>query len=200
MNQKLLKDKIYLTLLAFYDNKLMPSYTALGKQTGVTRQTVAKRINQLIQEGIIAINEEKILLVKNEEQLDKEYLKSVLEKEHNILAIQMALNEIPQSQINVYKTAKQLSVSPQTIYSNIEARGIVYGIVSEGIIKYVGSTKHFEERIRQHIKKRPFLERKNFIILKEIDLDNRFDYEKQLIKILQPEWNIMSKTDTQEEK
>lgn len=200
MNQKLLKDKIYLTLLAFYDNKLMPSYTALGKQTGVTRQTVAKRVNQLIQEGIIAINEERILLVKNEEQLDKEYLKSVLEKEHNILAIQMALNEIPQSQINVYKTAKQLSVSPQTIYSNIEARGIVYGIVSEGIIKYVGSTKHFEERIRQHIKKRPFLERKNFIILKEIDLDNRFDYEKQLIKILQPEWNIMSKTDTQEEK
>jgi hypothetical protein len=43
--------------------------------------------------------------------------------------------------------------------------------MSEGKIKYVGSSKNFYERIKQHIRKRPFLEEKDFVILKEVPYD-----------------------------
>ena len=77
------------------------------------------------------------------------------------------------------------------IYANKNSECVVYGIVSEGVVKYVGSTKHYQERIKEHILKRPFLTSNNFIILKRVELNERFSYEGVLIKILKPEWNIM---------
>ena len=81
---------------------------------------------------------------------------------------------------------------PRDLSEFTPAGTIVYGIMSEGKIKYVGSSKNFYERIKQHIRKRPFLEEKDFVILKEVPYNqNRFNYELELIHLLQPEWNIM---------
>lgn len=71
---------------------------------------------------------------------------------------------------------------------------VVYGIVSEGKIKYVGTSNNFQDRINKHINKRPFLEKKDFVILKEVNFNqNRFNYELELIHLLQPEWNVLGK-------
>ena len=52
MKNKLLKDNVYLTLLAFYRNQKMPSYSELGRKIGLTRQTVSTRVKKLIQDKI----------------------------------------------------------------------------------------------------------------------------------------------------
>jgi predicted GIY-YIG superfamily endonuclease len=62
-----------------------------------------------------------------------------------------------------------MRMARKTVYTKVQV--VVYGIISEGKIKYVGSTSRYEERIKEHIKKRPFLDSKDFIILKEIDDD-----------------------------
>lgn len=77
----------------------------------------------------------------------------------------------------------------------VDYHSVVYGIYSEGKIKYIGTTAHFEKRIKQHIAKRPYLTSNNFIILADsnnIQID-KFKIENQLIDLLQPEWNIMGK-------
>ena len=48
----LLKDKVYLMLLAFYNNKKMPTYEQLGQEIGLSRQTVSSRIKKLINDNI----------------------------------------------------------------------------------------------------------------------------------------------------
>ena len=90
---------------------------------------------------------------------------------------------------------QNLNISKDNYYNQLSRNEVIYGIVSEGIVKYVGCTQNYEKRMKQHIKKRPFLSCNNFIILKQIDNKdvNRFDYEKILIQLLQPEWNIASK-------
>ena len=58
MKNKLLKDNVYLTLLAFYRNQKMPSYSELGRKIGLTRQTVSTRVKKLIQDKIIELDED----------------------------------------------------------------------------------------------------------------------------------------------
>lgn len=62
---------------------------------------------------------------------------------------------------------------------------IVYGIIHEGKLKYIGSTKNFPLRI---IKKRPFLTKDNFIIIKGVPFNTQFNVELDLIHYLQPEY------------
>lgn len=83
--------------------------------------------------------------------------------------------------------AKELEVSRSSLY--LDTHKVIYAIISEGKIKYIGTTSHYEDRIAQHIKKRPFLTPSNFIIL--VDNVNKFDIELDLIHLLQPEWNQM---------
>ena len=188
MNHELLKNNVYLTLLAFYDNKEMPKYVELGKAAGVTRQTAAKRVKELTDSGVIQIVDD-ILLVENDMELDVGILRDLLTKNPNITAIE--LESIFFGGDNKYKIMKDLDMSYGCYYAQLHEKSVVYGIVSEGIVKYVGCTKNYEERIKQHIRKRPFLDRSNFIILKEIDSNDRYQYERQLIDIIDPEWNTI---------
>ena len=73
------------------------------------------------------------------------------------------------------------------------AHSVVYAIVYEGKIRYVGCSNRFEARRRQHKEKRPFLTDDNFIIMYDNVGKNLFAMERELIRILQPEWNIMLK-------
>lgn len=70
---------------------------------------------------------------------------------------------------------------------------VIYGIVVQGELKYVGSTENLKSRMIEHINKRPFLTQKNFIVLKYCGLKPRFEQEAEVIATLNPPWNIMSK-------
>lgn len=70
---------------------------------------------------------------------------------------------------------------------------VIYGIVVQGELKYVGSTESLKSRMIDHINKRPFLTKKNFVVLKNCGLKSRFKQEAEIIAALNPPWNIMSK-------
>ena len=193
MKNKLLKDNVYLTLLAFYRNQKMPSYSELGRKIGLTRQTVSTRVKKLIQDKIIELDEDNNVIVLEEIDVDKDLLRQILTETPNIDVVDLnfRLNGQLKEVDSVYDLSDLIDVPTSTIYANKNAECVVYGIVSEGVVKYVGSTKHYQERIKEHILKRPFLTSNNFIILKRVELNERFSYEGVLIKILKPEWNIM---------
>ena len=194
MNLSLLKNNVYLTLLAFYNGQKMPSYTQLGAKTGLTRQTVSKKVQELIEQQLIQIDDN-ILTVSIIMDIDVGLLRDILTQQPGINVVELKKQLIRQEAVegNVIDLAKELHMSRSTIYNYQHAKMVVYGIISEGIIKYIGSTKNYEERIKQHMLNRPFLSRNNFIILKEITDNDRFLYERVLIQTLQPEWNIMNK-------
>lgn len=185
MYKSLLKNNVYLFLLSFYNNKVMPNFVELAKFMGVTRQTVSTKIKKLLDDKIINI-ENNVVKVENQLDLDVELLKKILLKYPDISYIDLE---------NIFCYNKDEKGILLTLEENeyINEERVVYGIISEGIIKYVGSTKEYSERIEQHIRKRPFLSSNNFIILKYVEGKDRFDYEKQLIKILQPEQNDLGK-------
>lgn len=193
MKNKLLKDNVYLTLLAFYRNQKMPSYSELGRKIGLTRQTVSTRVKKLIQDKIIELDEDNNVIVLEEIDVDKDLLRQILTETPNIDVVDLnfRLNGELKEVDSVYDLSDLIDVPTSTIYANKNSECVVYGIVSEGVVKYVGSTKHYQERIKEHILKRPFLTSNNFIILKRVELNERFSYEGVLIKILKPEWNIM---------
>lgn len=192
MNLDLLKDNVYLTLLAFYDNVKMPSFVSLSQKTGLTRQTVSKKVKNLLDTELIIIDENDIVHVSNKLDIN-------VNKLNYILTLYPGINVLTLKEKlfgpvdNISEAAKELGLSRTSIYHCKNSKMVVYGIISEGIVKYIGSTKCYEERIKQHILNRPFLTNSNFIILKEIDENDRFFQERQLIEIIQPEWNIMGK-------
>lgn len=149
-------DSVYLLLLK-YDNQKMPSYTFIAKELGCTRQTVSKKVKNLIDQGLIKLSDDKIIKVK---KIEEEVIITEAENDNS----EIILKEY-----------------------------VIYGIVSEGKLKYVGSTGCFKQRIYQHTSIRPFLTRNNFIILKIVSRKERYSKERELIKALSPEWNIMSK-------
>lgn len=83
--------------------------------------------------------------------------------------------------------AKELGMSRSSLY--LSDHSVVYAIQSEGKIKYIGTTAHFENRRADHIKKRPFLTPANFLILVDNVGSDKFNIELELIHLLKPEWN-----------
>lgn len=192
MNFELLKDRVYLTLLAFYNYDRIDSYEKLGQKCGISRQTASKKVKQLIDKELVSIDERKCIVVKNELDIDVRLLQKILNSDPNINAIELK-EKLFSIKENIIDIAEEFNVSRSTVYHYLSQDMVVYGIVSEGMIKYIGSTKNYEERMKQHILKRPFLTPSNFIILKQITENDRFTLERELIHIIQPEWNIMSK-------
>lgn len=192
MNFELLKDRVYLTLLAFYNYDRIDSYEKLGQKCCISRQTASKKVKQLIDKELVSIDERKCIVVKNELDIDIYLLQKILNSDPNINALELK-EKLFSIKENITDIAEEFNVSKSTVYHYLSQDMVVYGIVSEGMIKYIGSTKNYEERIKQHILKRPFLTPSNFIILKQITENDRFTLERELIHIIQPEWNIMSK-------
>lgn len=190
MDYSLLKNKVYLTLLAYYDQKKMPSYIELGEKVGISRQTASTRTKELFDEGLIEKSDNKIA-VQNKLNIDVLLLKSYLDNNRfdPVELKQLLFEDSEQTKTDL---AKELGVSRASIY--LDQHTVIYAICSEGKIKYIGTTTHYEDRINQHIKKRPFLTPSNFIVLVDNILGSGYRTELELIHLLQPEWNIIGKS------
>lgn len=169
------KNKVYLHLLVYFNNTPMPSYVDLAKMIGCSRQTISKKVKELIDLEYVDIDDLGVVHVDNVLHLNVEEMKPFLNPQYN-RTIEIDKKEIQKQAI-------------EEMNRNV----IIYGIISEGTLKYVGSTFRYLERMREHMLKRPFLKEQNFIILQEVSERERFRKEDALIKMLSPEWNIMSK-------
>ena len=190
MDYSLLKNKVYLTLLAQYDQKKMPSYVELGEKVGISRQTASTKTKELFDKGLIEKIDNKIV-VCNSLNIDVVLLKSYLDNNRfdPVELKQLLFEDSEQTKTDL---AKELGVSRASIY--LDQHTVIYAICSEGKIKYIGTTTHYEDRINQHIKKRPFLTPSNFIVLVDNILGSGYRTELELIHLLQPEWNIIGKS------
>ena len=184
----LLRNKVYLILLANYNQKKIPSFIELGKLTDLTRQTASNKVKELVEKGLISLDDNNIVTVLNPLNINVADLRSYLEMAQSFNPQELKECLFGLSSETIKNQAKELKMSRTSLY--LDDNGVVYGIVSEGKIKYIGTSAHFEYRIQQHIKKRPFLKPSDFVILAE---NKSFNIEKELIHLLEPEWNIMSK-------
>lgn len=199
----LLKDEIYLYLLAFYNLHTKPTYTQLAEELRVTRQTISTKFKNLLDTNIISLKKEKgkqILIIKNPLELNVKKVREYLEQNNNYIANYQDfiyyINDYcynNRKQVNNRQIIKKLKMSKQTYYDHKEAT--LYGIIYENELKYIGQTYTYKHRIRQHISNRPFLSEENFIILKKNIQGDPHEIERYLIEVLNPEWNIANRTD-----
>ena len=195
LKNTLIKNKVYLYLLAFYDGCPLPPSTVLAKQIGITRQTVSKKYKELKDTEIITITPSETIVVKNEYNIDKNVLKNFLQNNSNY-SYETLLSILKLPFNNRKEIEEKYGISVKTL-KNEETKDdnfcYIYGIVINGILEYVGSTNNLELRKKQHILRRPFLKDENFIILKKLSSQDKLDEEKLNIKLYKPEWNIVSK-------
>lgn len=195
LKNTLIKNKVYLYLLAFYDGCPLPPSTVLAKQIGITRQTVSKKYKELKDTEIITITPSETIIVKNEYNIDKNVLKNFLQNNSNY-SYETLLSILKLPFNNRKEIEEKYGISVKTL-KNEETKDdnfcYIYGIVINGVLEYVGSTNNLELRKKQHILRRPFLKDENFIILKKLSSQDKLDEEKLNIKLYNPEWNIVSK-------
>ncbi len=195
LKNTLIKNKVYLYLLAFYDGCPLPPSTVLAKQIGITRQTVSKKYKELKDTEIITITPLETIIVKNEYNIDKNVLKNFLQNNSNY-SYEALLSILKLPFNNRKEIEEKYGISVKTL-KNEETKDdnfcYIYGIVIDGVLEYVGSTNNLELRKKQHILRRPFLKDENFIILKKLSSQDKLDEEKLNIKLYNPEWNIVSK-------
>jgi hypothetical protein len=199
----LLKDEIYLYLLAFYNLHTRPTYVQLAEELKMTRQTISTKFKNLLNTNIILLKKEKgkqILVIKNPLEINVKKIREYFEQNNNYIANYQDfiyyINDYcynNRKQVNNRQIIKKLKMSKQTYYNHKEA--ILYGIIYENELKYIGQTYTYKHRIHQHISNRPFLSEENFIILKKDIQGDPHEIERYLIEVLNPEWNIMNKID-----
>ena len=190
MDYSLLKNKIYLTLLAYYNNEKIPSFVKLGNKVGVTRQTASSRVKELTTSKLVVVDDNNNIFVENPLNIDVKKLRCYLDATTDFDPVELKILLFPPlegEEVIKTKLAQDLGISRASLY--LDKHSVVYAICSEGRIKYIGTTKHYEDRIAQHIKNRPFLTPANFIILVDDVSKNGFNIELDLIHLLKPEWN-----------
>lgn len=196
LKNTLIKNKVYLYLLAFYDKCTLPPTTALAKQIGITRQTVSKKYKELQDIGVLNIDDSKIISIKNEYNINKDQLKDFLINNSNY-SYETLLKALGLLLGTRKEIEEKYGISVKTL-KNEETKNTeycyIYGIIMNEELEYIGSTNNFELRKKQHIIKRPYLKDENFIILKKLPFQEKLEEEKLNIKIYNPEWNEMSKT------
>lgn len=197
LKNTLIKNKVYLYLLAFYDSCPLPPSTVLAKQIGITRQTVSKKYKELQENGILSFTKDNCIIMKNEYNINTITLKNFLQNNSNYTyeSLLEAIGLMLDTRKDIERT---YGISVRTLKTDETKDNeycYIYGIIVNGELEYVGSTNNFELRKKQHILRRPFLKDENFIILKKLSFQDKLDEEKLNIKLYNPEWNIVSKTE-----
>lgn len=152
------KDKLYQLLFKEYNGKPLPNYSQLGRESGLTRQTVSKRIKDYENKELLTYDNNNCIQIKDIFEIDFQ------------------------------DGIKHFNFNDE---EDLNKSAIIYAIIEDGIVKYVGQTENYENRKLQHMKKREWLKENNFIILTKTSIQNKSLYERMFIKAIQPEWNVM---------
>ena len=193
----LLTNDMYLYLLINQHKIIKVNCSKLASEVGKTRQTLSKYYKELLDEDMVSEDGRGFIIVNDPFDLTEEELTFI--KDHIFKEPAAYIGYYICKKRYPYKTDREIcgiiGISHNCLKAfkqdikNHDSKNYVYGIVYEGIIKYVGSTMHLDMRIAQHIDKRPFLTKDNFIILEECDKINRFDREAFYRQLFKPEWN-----------
>ena len=119
LENMLTDDSVYLFLLK-YDNQKMPAYTFIAKELGCTRQTVSKKVKNLIDQDLIQLNDDdKTIKVKKieeeviitEAENDNSEIRQKIEKlkeDNKVVLFISGENEIKQTLKNMVNIMKNL--------------------------------------------------------------------------------------------
>lgn len=196
---------LYLLIHQGYFEKV--NYSKISKELGVTRQTLSKQYNSLLDKEMIIRDDFGFIRVKEVLEFDEEDLEFVRNKIIDypssyigyLLLKRRLLNQTDASICNMLKISEKFikNYQQKIIFdkkSNEEENEVVnyiYAIILNKEIKYVGSTSDLVNRIQTHCNKRRFLTENNFIILEKCSRKNRFDRESFYRKLFNPEWNTI---------
>jgi hypothetical protein len=196
---------LYLLIHQGYFEKV--NYSKISKELGVTRQTLSKQYNSLLDKEMIIRDDFGFIRVKEVLEFDEEDLEFVRNKITDypssyigyLLLKRRLLNQTDASICNMLKISEKFikNYQQKIIFdkkSNEEENEVVnyiYAIILNKEIKYVGSTSDLVNRIQTHCNKRRFLTENNFIILEKCSRKNRFDRESFYRKLFNPEWNTI---------
>lgn len=207
VNYSYLRDRLYLTLLYKYNEKKLPSFSALAEECGFSRQTVAKRFRELEKEEIaVPIGTRKYTFVDylEEEDITRGEVRELLRKNYTDNQLGMILlskirPETYEDEVHIMldvseytldkKFRKDLFVdraSPPEVEDN-RILHTVYGIIYNNRIKYIGYTDDYVNTMGRLLKKYPELHRDSFLVLRQCR-EYRAVY-KSLLTLIKPEFN-----------
>ena len=194
---------LYLLIHQGYFEKV--NYSKISKELGVTRQTLSKQYNSLLDKEMIIRDDFGFIRVKEVLEFDEEDLEFVRNKITDypssyigyLLLKRRLLYETDASICSILKISEKFikNYQQKIIFDKNNGEedvvNYIYAIVLNKEIKYVGSTEDLINRIQIHCNKRKFLAENNFIILEKCSRKNRFDRESFYRKLFNPEWNTI---------
>lgn len=197
-NYSYLTDRIYLMLLYKYNERKLPSFEALGRECGCTRQTVAKKLKELEENDIAILMRPRFYTFVDyleEEDIEREEVLELLHKNYSDIQLGMILLSKIRPETYAEEVYLQLGVARSSIDNSfrndlfiskelppepISGPKIytIYGIIYESEIKYIGVTNTYGDTIQRIMDKYKLLKRENFIIFK------RSRQYKGIVKVL----------------
>ena len=207
VNYSYLRDRLYLVLLYRYNEKKLPSFSALAEEWGFSRQTVAKRFKMLEEEEIaVPIGGRKYTFVDflEEEDITREEVKELLRKNYTDNQLGMILlskirPETYEDEVHIMldigastldkKFRKDLFVDreipPET--EEDKTTHTIYGIIYGNRIKYVGYTDDYVKTIERLLKQYQELHRDSFLVLRQCGGERAL--YKSFVTLIKPEFN-----------
>ena len=207
VNYSYLRDRIYLFLLCYYNEKELPTYVKLARKCGYSRQTIAKKIKELQDaEIMVPMDDGKYLFMDflEEEDIEKEEVMQLLKEPYNnnelgMILLSMIRPETTAEEVHILLDVSEntlndefkndLFISKKTPQEIVEERKfLIFGIEYQGKIVYLRATQNYEFKIRSLIKEYPNLKRENFIIMRE-EVNNYQCLLRAAISLIKPEFN-----------
>lgn len=207
VNYSYLRDRIYLFLLCYYNEKELPTYVKLARKCGYSRQTIAKKVKELQDaEIMVPMDDGKYLFMDflEEEDIEKEEVMQLLKEPYNnnelgMILLSMIRPETTAEEVHILLDVSEhtlndefkndLFISKKTPQEIVEERKfLIFGIEYQGKIAYLGATQNYEFKIRSLIKEYPNLKRENFIIMRE-EINNYQCLLRAAISLIKPEFN-----------
>lgn len=207
VNYSYLRDRIYLFLLCYYNEKELPTYVKLARKCGYSRQTIAKKVKELQDaEIMVPMDDGKYLFMDflEEEDIEKEEVMQLLKEPYNnnelgMILLSMIRPETTAEEVHILLDVSEntlndefkndLFISKKTPQEIVEERKfLIFGIEYQGKIAYLGATQNYEFKIRSLMKEYPNLKRENFIIMRE-EVNNYQCLLRAAISLIKPEFN-----------
>lgn len=206
-NYSYLRDRIYLFLLCNYNEKELPTYSRLARKCGYSRQTISKKVKELLEaEIMVPMDDGKYLFMDflEEEDIEKEEVVQLLKEPYNnnelgMILLSMIRPETTAEEVHILLDVSEttlnnefkndLFISKKTPQEIVEERKfIIFGIHYNGRIVYLGATQNYEFKIRSLMKEYPELKREHFVIMRD-EVNNYQCVLRAAISLIKPKFN-----------